>query len=436
MPHADRIQQILDALQDIAAGNLDTRIEISPAHDEIDAIAHAVNVVGGELAYTTLGLAKARTEAERANASKTEFLRNLSHELRTPLSVILGIAEVLSLPGIDEDRRVDLCARIISNARAQVELLDDLLDLAQVESGKLTVELRPHRVDELVHEVIESLEPAAQAKGLALRPLELVARERVLADRRRTRQILVNIIGNAVKFTAHGEITVTAQVREHDIAIDIADTGIGMSVVQTTRVFEPFVQADASISGRFGGSGLGLALSRRLAREMAGDLVILATELGRGTTFRLTLPRWGVRDLADEQERRGHIAQHRDLGAVTILLVDDIEDVRAPTALLLSAFGARVIEAGGGREALELGQEPGLDLILMDVRMPDIDGLEVTRQLRARGVTTPIVALTADVLVEDPHAIADAGCTTQLTKPIDVDRLVEVIRHLTQRAPG
>ncbi|MDX2090141.1 MAG: ATP-binding protein [Kofleriaceae bacterium] len=434
MPEDDRIQQILDALQEIAAGNLDTRIEISPAHDEIDAIAHAVNVVGGELDYTTRGLARARMEAERANASKTEFLRNLSHELRTPLSVILGIAEVLSLPGIDEERRVDLCARIISNARAQVELLDDLLDLAQVESGKLTMQLRAHRVDELVHEVLESLEPAAHGKGLVLRPGALVENAHVLADRRRARQILVNVIGNAVKFTAHGEIVVTAQVRDHDLAIDITDTGIGMSAVQTARVFEPFVQADASISGRFGGSGLGLALSRRLAREMAGDLVILSTELGRGTTFRLTLPRWRTRELADVTEHGTTHARQRDLGAVTILLVDDVEDVRTPTALLLATFGAHVIEAGGGREAIELGQDPGLDLILMDVRMPDIDGLEATRQLRARGVTTPIVALTADVLVEDPHAITKAGCTTQLAKPIDVDRLVEVIRHLTQRA--
>lgn len=431
-PADERLAQILDALQDLAAGELDRRLDISPAHDELDALAHAANVIGGELAFTTERLTRARDAAEQASKAKNLFLRNISHELRTPLSAILGIAELLQTPGLDDARRDALYARIVANVRVQLELLDDLLDLSQVESGKLALDPRQLDVHRLIAEVIESLEPSAETKGNTLTLAPDGADLRVIADPRRTRQILANLIGNAIKFTSHGHIAVRTVRQGTSVAIEVEDTGIGVDPAHVDRLFEQFMQADPSIARRFGGSGLGLALSRRLAREMGGDITIVSSSSGRGTTFRLTLPQPHAEADAPRAGARAAPAAPPALDGVCVLLVDDHEDIRTPVAMLLASRGATVYEAASGGEAIELGTRAEIALILMDVRMPDIDGLEATRRLRALGVRTPIVALTADVLVDDQDAYADAGCTTQFAKPIDIDRLTALIHGLAR----
>lgn len=432
-----RLAAILDALQDIASGDLQRRLEISSAHDEIDAIAHAINVVGGELDFTTRRLQRARDEAERSSEAKTVFLRNISHDLRTPLSAVLGMAQLLQLPQLDTARRNDLYARIIANVRAQAELLDDLLDLSQVESGRLTIECVPMSLAPMLAEVISSVEISARHKGLQILldpPSELT----VNADRKRLRQILVNIIGNAIKFTSQGAISVRAGSEGADVIVDVADTGIGIHPEHAERLFELFTQADASIAPRFGGSGLGLALARALARQMEGEITIVATALGTGTTFRLRLPRWqGPSANADDQAASASaIARgERLLDGICVLVVDDQEDVRTPLVSLLVSRGATVVEAENGREAIERGLRPGLDVVLMDVRMPDISGLEATRRLRDLLVATPIIAVTADVVATHRKDYLDAGFTAHLAKPVEIEGLIALIHGVVgQRA--
>jgi signal transduction histidine kinase/CheY-like chemotaxis protein len=429
-----RLPEILETLQDLAAGDMQRRIAISAAHDEIDAIAYAINAVAGELNFTTQQLRRARDEAQRASEAKTVFLRNVSHELRTPLSAILGMAQLLQKPGLSEARRHDLCAKIITNALAQAELLDDLVDLSQVEAGKMSIELQPLAADAVLAEVINSMEFAAERKGLVLihePPRSAPGDLTVHADRRRLRQILVNVIGNAIKFTSSGKVLGCVRREGRDVLIDITDTGIGIEPALVSHLFEPFTQAAPGIGASFGGSGLGLALARGLARQMAGDLAITDTAPHAGTTFRLRLPAVaGCKPVAIAAPAAQITAPQRALEGVRVLLADDERDLRMAIAALLAANGAAVCEASCGSEAIELGRRDDVHVILLDIRMPDIDGLEVSRRLRALGVRTPIAALTADVAAQLHHQYAEAGIDVQLAKPISIGRLVSEIRHL------
>ena len=431
MSHEARLALILEALQDMAAGDLDRRVPISAQHDELDALAHAVNVVGGELQYTTRRLSKARDEAEQANRAKSVFLRNVSHEIRTPLTVILNIAELLETAIVAVDRREELRQRMISNGRALLDLVNDLLDLSKLESDKLALELEPVSVTDIVEAVSDDFEGEALRKRVPIL-VDVDARHVVIADPRRLRQILVNLVGNALKFTADGRILLRVHRREQRVCIDVIDTGIGISPERAEHLFEPFAQADASVAERYGGSGLGLSLSRRMARAMSGDLTLVASE-GGGATFRLVLPAAGVEVVPDHGARAPSSPSRTALAGLRLLLVDDREDVRTPIALLLESRGAQVIQAVGGVEAVERGTRDRFDLILMDVRMPDLDGLEATRRLRALGITTPIVALTADAIVERRDEYVAAGYTAEFAKPMDLDRLVAMIQSL--RAP-
>ena len=272
IPH-ERFADLLDTLEHMAGGDLGQRVAISPAHDNIDAVAHAVNVLAGELQYAASDLRKAKDHAEEANRAKTVFLRNVSHEIRTPLSAILGIAQLLRSHDFAGAVRDDLFDRLLSNGQVLLGLVDELLDLSKVESGKLQFDCRPMSVSKAIADVLQLLGPDAHKKGLALSAVAAPeAEDTVLADPRRVRQILMNLVGNAIKFTERGEVRVRWTDEESGrVHVDVSDTGIGLSPTRSEVLFEPFTQADASISSRFGGTGLGLALSRRLARAMGGD---------------------------------------------------------------------------------------------------------------------------------------------------------------------
>ena len=287
----DRFAQMIESLERLAGGDLKHAVSISPAHDELDAIAFGVNVLVGELRYAGDDLHRAKEEAERANRAKTVFLRNVSHEIRTPLTAILSLAELLADPGVDGARRLDLVERVHSNARALVSLVDDLLDLSKVEAGMLTFESGSLQPMEAVAEVVRNFELQALEKGIRIRT------ERgpdvpttIASDGRRVRQVLTNVIGNALKFTERGEIAVRVHpVDELLLAIDVRDTGLGISVEDQRELFLPFQQANASIARTHGGTGLGLILSKLLARGLGGDSVLLASQPNDGSTFRITL---------------------------------------------------------------------------------------------------------------------------------------------------
>ncbi len=423
-----RLQSLLLDLERMAGGDLEHRIEISPAHDEVDAVAHAINVLIGELAIVAAGLRRAKEEAEAANQAKTVFLRNASHEIRTPLSVVLGMSELIASHRVDERRIGDIHKRIVSNGRALVGILDDLLDFAKIEAGRLELILEPININDVVVEVVSSFEPEAEAKGLTL-TVTAESASIVTADRKRVRQILTNVVGNALKFTSRGSIAIHVGASQTSLVIiDVTDTGIGMTREQGRLLFEPFVQADTSIVRRFGGSGLGLALSRRFAENMHGSLEIVDSTPDVGTTFRLALPSARPSEVAAPKRSTPVVDRgDEDLAALKILVAEDNEEVRSMTVEMLRQVGATVVEAVDGAQAIERARDGSFDAIVMDVRMPNIDGLEATRRLRAAGVTTPIIALTADVVVEQRAECLEAGCTAYVPKPVAPDRLVSLL---------
>jgi signal transduction histidine kinase/ActR/RegA family two-component response regulator len=434
----DRLADLLNVLELIAAGDTQKRLTISPRRDELDAIAHAINVLVGELAWTTERVLEAQTEravtAERANDSKNIFLRNMSHEIRTPITAMLGFADLLASEGLSSQDRPELLRRLQANGLAVLALLDDLLDLARLDAHRIVLNPEPVPVVDLVREVMASLEVDSRAKGLAMRVEATPDALGVLqTDRYRLRQILVNVLTNAVKFTEAGAIVVWLGVRRGDgderWTIDVIDTGIGIAAHQHARVFEPFEQASPAISRAFGGSGLGLALSRRLAEQLGGGLALVRSAPGEGSAFRLTL-----RPL--ETASKPGRALEREVGeadstirGMHILLAEDHRDLHLAVRQFLERAGATVESAYDGRQAVELVASAAFDVLLMDLRMPHTDGFEATRILRGRGCTLPIIALTADPTTMYHEEALEAGCDACLAKPFKLAELSAAIRR-------
>lgn len=429
-----RVASVLGELERIASGDLDRRLPLSDDHDELDAIAHAINVLVGELQIVTTGLRRAKEEAEAASLAKTIFLRNVSHEIRTPLTVVLGMSDLIASQSLTPTRIGELRQRIVANGRALVTILDDLLDLAKVEAERIDFDLQPICAADLATEIMASFETEAARKKLALTlDRGTVEPAWVRADAKRLRQVLMNVIGNAIKFTETGGVAVglARSTDTQHVLVSVADTGIGMTEAQARVLFEPFMQADASIGFRYGGSGLGLAISKRLMEGMGGTLDVVASEPGLGTTFRLALPT----TTADRSPVNPEPQAHPDLHGLRILVVEDHADVRATTVELLRRAGAIVSEAADGREAIDAARAAELSAILMDVRMPNIDGIEATRRLRAGGLTIPIIALTADAVPAQRTECLRAGCSGYLAKPLDLVQLVALLR-VDKPSPG
>ena len=294
-----RVDELLKILEMMAAGDLEKRVAISEQHDQLDAIAHGVNVLVGELAWTTARVVEAQEEraaaAERASNAKNIFLRNMSHEIRTPIAAMLGIAELLASSNPTAQDRPDLLKRLQANGLAVMSLLDDLLDLARLDAHKILFTPEPVSVIEVVRDVLASVDIESRAKHLEIR-VEVTddALGSIRTDRFRLRQILVNVVANAVKFTESGSICVSLHATDAmraaaEWTVDISDTGVGIAAEEQAHLFELFEQANPSITRTFGGNGLGLAISRKLAEQLGGSLVLLRSAPGEGTTFRLTL---------------------------------------------------------------------------------------------------------------------------------------------------
>jgi len=395
-------------------------------------------------------LANATREAETANRSKSEFLANMSHEIRTPMGAILGFADMLLHRSPEECTQAG-CVQIIQrNSLHLLELINEILDLSKVEAGQLKVERIPCDLRVLLSEIISLMRPRAAEKGLAFGVTFQGRIPHVIqTDPLRLRQILVNLVGNAVKFTQSGRIDLRV-TDEGDggpnivLRIDVSDTGIGMSKELVGRLFIPFTQGDASITRKFGGTGLGLTISRQLANLLNGDVTAIS-QPGIGSTFTMRVdggPSAGVERLegltestlptpADPHEQADIQLHGR------ILLVEDGADNQRLLRMQLCDAGATVASAMDGRIAVDLATTQTFDLILMDMQMPVMDGYAATIELRSRGLATPIIALTAYAMAEDRDKCLAAGCTGYLSKPVEEDKLLRTVReHLgTHPAP-
>ena len=379
--------------------------------------------------------------AEEASSVKSSFLANMSHEIRTPLNAILGFGDLLAGSDLPAHER-DYLSVIRRNGRALAVLIDDILDLSKVEAGMLDIELRPVSLTDLVDDVAALFADRASAKGVRLsRVIEGEIPPFVTSDPARLRQILVNVVGNAIKFTDRGTVRVTVRAApcvrgQVPVTIAVADSGIGITDQQRARLFEPFVQAEESTARRFGGTGLGLALSRRLARALGGDLSIASTIPNEGTTFELKFNAGQV-----GPERPMPLVNARDLvphsagssRTIRVLLVDDCEDNRYLMELVLRKAGFAVETARDGREAVDLALAGGFDVVLMDIQMPVMDGYEALGELLRRGYDKPVLALTAHAMIEERARTRNAGFAAHLNKPIEPEVMFNTLRGILNR---
>jgi signal transduction histidine kinase/DNA-binding NarL/FixJ family response regulator len=437
------LRNLLAVTEAITTGDFSKRADVE-SHDEFQILANAFNRMSDERQQAEATLREAKMVAEQAAQSKADFLAKMSHEFRTPMNAILGFTDVLrrGYEKNEAERRRHLNT-IHSSGQHLLHLINGVLDLSKVEVGRMEIEhidMAPHII---VSEVVESLAVKAAEKSIFLElDVDGPIPEKVLGDPTRMRQTVTNLISNAVKFTAEGGVKVVIRMSsvhgEPRLAVDVIDNGIGIAEDKIAAIFEPFVQADSSTTRRYGGTGLGLNISRGLARLMGGDIVATSVP-GEGSTFTATIdpgPLDGIRMLEPEDARAAmeeitdehHVVWQFNPGRV--LVVDDGAENRELVQLVLEEAGLAVDQAENGQVGFDMAEDSAYDVILMDMQMPVMNGYEATALLREAGVETPIYALTANAMEGFEEECLAAGCTGYLTKPVDIDLLLDTLSKL------
>ena len=423
-------------------------------HDELymaffDLLINAVNlavagaVVNEKTAIERYGyqtdihdLELERNSAESATKSKSAFLANMSHEIRTPLAAILGFTEILKSRDLNSEDRDKYLNIITRNGHALVRIIDDILDLSKIEAGKLHIELEPLCLTELILDVLAMFTDRATGKGLALNfDSSRLPEFFIQSDSVRIRQILINLIGNAIKFTTEGSVSVKGHFKliegsTYEITLSVTDTGIGISPEQSEKLFQAFTQADNKTTRHFGGTGLGLALSKKLAKAMGGNVLIEKSDSTAGTTFLVKLVCQKVSRRSEDQATvaKAHEKQiEQRLRGWSVLIVDDSEDNRTLMKIFLEREGALTEQASSGEEGIRMALLKDYDSILMDIQMPGLDGYEALAQLRAENYKKPVFAITAHTMKEEKDRAFAAGFSGHISKPINPLQMVDTL---------
>ncbi|MBL8229555.1 MAG: response regulator [Bryobacterales bacterium] len=379
---------------------------------------------------------RARKAAERASAAKSELVANISHEIRTPMNGVMGMAALLADSTLSHQQQ-EMVETIQTSASSLLAVLNDILDYSKIEAGRFSIEDLDMDLRAVVEGVVALLRGGAIGKGIGLEMTwDPLVPQYVRGDCTRVRQVLLNLVGNAIKFTSEGKVTVDVASRGDMqngalVRISVTDTGIGIAPETAEQLFRPYTQADSTMTRKYGGTGLGLAISKQLVRLMGGDIGV-NSELGKGSTFWITIPFHiasmpvtrapEVSSGIPQQERRGRI-----------LLVEDNPVNAKITTRLLEKMGHHIMAASNGHEACQAFHHEAFDLILMDVMMPEMDGLQATKEIRRMEATghrrTPIVALTASAMESDRKRCEEAGMDDYLTKPLSTRQLAEKVQR-------
>ncbi|WP_413290390.1 response regulator [Bdellovibrio sp. HCB337] len=412
-----RLRELNDGASKLGAGNLELQIPIR-SQDDLGSLAETLNKMASDL-----------KNSEKANRLKSLFLANMSHEMRTPLGAILGFTKLLQDPNLSRKEREEYVGFIEKTGESLTKIINDILDLSKVEAGYLEIEKHSFSLRALLKEVCVLCEAKLGKKQVSvLLDIKEPFPDYIHTDPQRLQQILMNLLSNAIKFTEHGFVKIECSSKGNSLCFRIRDSGVGIASDKQHLLFKTFSQIDNSLSRKHEGTGLGLVLSRHLARMLSGDVILESSTPGRGSTFTVNLP-FEI-PVEPQQEKQSQDATNLALSQVqgkSVLLVDDSEINRLLLNRILSNHKMLVTQADNGEEAIAKARSADYDVILMDVQMPIMDGRTATQTLRSTGYKKPIIALTAHAMKEDRDRCIEAGCNDYLTKPVDFELLFRTL---------
>ncbi len=428
------LTELYSIVEKISLGQFNHKIPVR-SKDELGRLANIINKMTADI-RSNIGK---RERAENANRVKSLFLANMSHEIRTPLAAIMGFSELLKDKSLSEAERDQYVEIINRTSGSLTKIINDILDLSKVEAGHIEIEKTSFSLTELLADLKKTLEFRTQSKGIEMQfegigPLP----ELIYSDPVRIRQILMNLIGNAIKFTEKGQVKLTYEVRESRVQFRIIDSGIGISEEQGQVLFQSFRQVDNSVTRKYEGTGLGLVLSRRLANLLDGNVSLIKSTLNVGSTFafhfKLEILRENLSEAGAIKNSPIVFKNSRSTVGKSVLLVEDVEDNRLLIQQVLTRNGFKVTTAVNGSEGVTKAMNDHFDLILMDIQMPIMDGYTATHHLRKLGYKKPIIALTAHAMKEDQTRCIEAGCNDYLTKPLHITSLLDKISRYSEPA--